>query len=251
MNASISNHDWNKINDIILLLNSEEDILSAMNLFLVNIDRIIPYDKASIILYSCDQRKFHVESFVGRNYSDSEVKIYNDYFYGLDDILNIMYKNRLSIARSSDLVDMSARIKTEYYRDYIMPVGTHYSLDAYLDWHKSNNVESFGSMDLFRTSASRDFSEREQTIYRILRPHLELKVSRYALSREDIIRDFLANYHLTKCEISVALMITRGYTNDEIASRLFITTSTVKKHVSSIFEKLAIKSRVDFLCMTK
>jgi len=50
---------------------------------------------------------------------------------------------------------------------------------------------------------------------------------------------------LTAQEKRIALMIRKGMTNREIAQELYIAESTVKKHVSHIFEKLEISSRRD------
>ena len=48
---------------------------------------------------------------------------------------------------------------------------------------------------------------------------------------------------LTKREQDVLREISKGLNNKEIADNLFITESTVKKHVSNIFVKLNIKNR--------
>lgn len=48
---------------------------------------------------------------------------------------------------------------------------------------------------------------------------------------------------LTKREAQIALMICRRYSNREIAEELVISETTVKKHVSNIFEKTGINKR--------
>ena len=55
----------------------------------------------------------------------------------------------------------------------------------------------------------------------------------------------LSDGSLTAQEKRIALMIRKGMTNREIAEELYIAESTVKKHVSHIFEKLEISSRRD------
>ncbi len=48
---------------------------------------------------------------------------------------------------------------------------------------------------------------------------------------------------LTRQEKIIAEMIKQGLSNREIGEELYISESTVKKHVSNIFAKLGISSR--------
>jgi len=50
-------------------------------------------------------------------------------------------------------------------------------------------------------------------------------------------------YHLTQREQEVLELLVKGYCNEEIAKRLYITIATVKAHLTAIFEKLGVKSR--------
>ena len=63
-----------------------------------------------------------------------------------------------------------------------------------------------------------------------------------APSPEELNRRFLA-LGLTRREAEVALLIYQKKTNHEIAEELFISETTVKKHVTHIFEKLGIEKR--------
>lgn len=61
-------------------------------------------------------------------------------------------------------------------------------------------------------------------------------------SAEEIYFHFRA-LGLTQREAEVARLLYNGLTNYEIASELYISETTVKKHVSHIFEKLEIEKR--------
>ncbi|SDT83244.1 regulatory protein, luxR family [Streptomyces sp. TLI_053] len=50
---------------------------------------------------------------------------------------------------------------------------------------------------------------------------------------------------LTERETSVLLLLASGLGNVSIALRLGITERTVKKHVSSLFDKLGVRSRLE------
>lgn len=48
---------------------------------------------------------------------------------------------------------------------------------------------------------------------------------------------------LTPREAEITLLVREGLTNKEIAAQLFISDTTVKKHISNIFEKLQLTNR--------
>ena len=56
---------------------------------------------------------------------------------------------------------------------------------------------------------------------------------------------------LSPKEVEVIYLVLEGLTNDTIASRLDITTRTVKAHVSSIFSKLHVSDRISLVLLLK
>jgi DNA-binding NarL/FixJ family response regulator len=50
---------------------------------------------------------------------------------------------------------------------------------------------------------------------------------------------------LSPRERSVLALMVDGYQNAEIARRLYVSPSTVKNHVSHVFEKLGVRSRIE------
>jgi two-component system, NarL family, nitrate/nitrite response regulator NarL len=53
------------------------------------------------------------------------------------------------------------------------------------------------------------------------------------------------SYGLTPRELQIILAIVEGRTNKDIAQRLSISEDTVKRHLTNIFDKLEVSSRVE------
>ena len=65
-------------------------------------------------------------------------------------------------------------------------------------------------------------------------------------SYEEIYAHFLTvmeAYTLSEREMEVAWLLYRGYTNRQIGEALYIAETTVKKHVSHIYQKMDVQSR--------
>lgn len=54
----------------------------------------------------------------------------------------------------------------------------------------------------------------------------------------------IAKLGLSKRELEVLQLMAKGLTNQEIASRLFVSLNTVKTHSSKLFEKMDVKRRI-------
>ena len=248
MNSHLTSKDWKRINDIILEMNYESDILKALNLFLVGIDKMVPYEKATVYFYTLTRNKVNVDTRISQWFDKRDLETYDEYYCKIDDIVEKMLPTKLTTVRSSDIFNLKERKQTEYYNDYIRPVRTHFSLDSNFRWNKTVKETSFGSLDLFRTEKERDFTDKEVEICKILQPHLETKASQYVFSFVDSLEDILSKFSFTKTENEIARLILRGYTNEQISREKFITVSTVKKHVTNILEKSKSISRIEFIC---
>lgn len=68
-------------------------------------------------------------------------------------------------------------------------------------------------------------------------------------SYEEIFAAFLGamdGHDISERELEVAWLLYRGYTNRQIGEELYIAETTVKKHVSHIYQKLDVYSRKEF-----
>ena len=77
----------------------------------------------------------------------------------------------------------------------------------------------------------------------------EQRYEQEARGYEEIYGSFLKvsqGYDLSERELEVAWLLYRGYTNRQIGEELYIAETTVKKHVSHIYQKMEVYSRKDF-----
>ena len=66
------------------------------------------------------------------------------------------------------------------------------------------------------------------------------------IESHEIFESMMKEYGLTNRETEIAWLLYRGYTNRQIGEELFIAETTVKKHVSHIYEKIHVSGRKEF-----
>jgi DNA-binding CsgD family transcriptional regulator len=86
-----------------------------------------------------------------------------------------------------------------------------------------------------RGDRDRDFSERDKAVLTVLRPHLSWVREQWQRRNRPA--------GLTDREVEVLQLLRVGLTNREIASRLVISSATVRTHLEHLFEKLGAHTR--------
>lgn len=80
----------------------------------------------------------------------------------------------------------------------------------------------------------------------------KLKKEKLNIAEEEVAaEECIDAYNFTEREKAVLDNLLKGMTNKEIAEELFITENTVKKHISSIYNKAGVKNRHELLCSIK
>lgn len=62
---------------------------------------------------------------------------------------------------------------------------------------------------------------------------------------------FWKSYHLNEMEVEIAVLILKGYRNEEIGEKVFLSTSSIKKYSTRIYSKLGVKGRQELLRLIK
>ena len=69
------------------------------------------------------------------------------------------------------------------------------------------------------------------------------KINEQAQRKSEVIESKLAEYKITKREREILVLITEGKTNEEIASVLHLSLSTIRNQIGKIFAKLRVSNR--------
>jgi len=89
---------------------------------------------------------------------------------------------------------------------------------------------------LFRRYSGSDFSDRDKLVLEVLWPHLYEVFQDAELRRAGVPR-------LTPREWEIIQMAAQGKSNADIARLLFVSVSTVRKHMEHIFDRTGVRSR--------
>jgi DNA-binding CsgD family transcriptional regulator len=60
-----------------------------------------------------------------------------------------------------------------------------------------------------------------------------------------------SKFGISKREYEVLLLLSKGFSNQEIADKLFVSINTIKTHTSNLYEKLNAKNRTQVLIIAK
>lgn len=251
----ITEKQWKLINSMALRIHDTRDLDEMIREFLSVINILVPYDRASFYFADEDNPYNHP---IGVNLSDEELKLYIDNFAEMDPYIPLMglIQDNQEPIRASDYAASVDLEKTEYYELAWKPKGIRYSMLLPM----ARQGVWIGSVNLFRHNDKEDFTDEELEISKILMEHLQIRLWRDKCSRnetgtlpdksQDLRKQLIGEYGLTDRECEVVIMNTRGMTDMEICESMAISKNTLKKHISNIYSKLEISSRVELLKIT-
>lgn len=186
-----------------------------------------------------------LDLFFSKNFKEYKLKVLRE----LKEISNINLSNveLAFIDVNEDIVDNISLIKESFKDIKIIIFNKHNDKNIFIKCLK-NKIESC----IF------DIDESDDLLH-IVRTVIKGK-KYYDLDILDEIMDNMYNQEvlnkssyedLTERESQVLYMVGLGYTNKEIAEKLYISEHTIKKHVTSILSKLDMRNRKDLIIYTK
>lgn len=249
---NLKENDWNIINDILLEIYSMDDVKEIATKFLKLIKVLISYSQSYFLVFNENQEIDTVNSaFEG--VSEENKNKYINYFYRVDYVKNMFGFSKTVVFKDTDIMEDELREKTEFYQGFLGPQNIPYGEGILLV--KEGKI--LGVVNLFRSKELGDFKEKDIRILEVLKNHLTNIL--YSTSQESSATDGrksvsikdIEHYNLSKREKEIIDLMLQGDTNVEISEKLFISISTVKKHVYNIFTKMGINSRIQLMKMVE
>lgn len=241
-------NDWLGISHLLLKMYSEKTNRLFDNSIMHNLKYLIPYDKATFWLRSSDSNallcnpegiNFNIDELESRQISlETELPQIWVHFY-----------EKCTVVRDSDFSNELTPQGLLYYADLLTNHNIKYAMTILL-CHKDTPV---GVLTLFREKDRPDFSDKEVYIAEQLMEHIACycydiynignKQSPGNISAD--INLIAQKYKLSLREIEVLQCVLEGKNASAICDTLCITESTEKKHLSSIYKKMNIKSKTE------
>lgn len=239
---------WLQLNSMILDIETAPNLEQLRLLFLEQLALIIPHIRSFFDLGYLKGGNAVFFDARSTNMTESELNDYYKQYQSADYIAWMLSGDGPVYYRDSQLISDELRQKSDFYQSWLKPLGVYYSIGCTLFDHGT----LYGSVTLLR-AREEDFSDEDVYILRILSEHLTAKLSCMypaGIKKPDTAEpdsDFSEKYQLTAREAELISLISRGLSNKEIAQKLCISESTVKKHNYSIFSKLNVHSRTQLI----
>lgn len=256
-----SENEWYMITSIILDVHKSPDNKFMRKRFLERIRFLIPYDKANFFLSANDENHY-IEDSVD---VDFEKNYLNNYFNKLEkvDFLNWIYASaQNAVFILSELISQEHEKKDIYVRNYFKANEIEYAIICSLSF---NDIH-VGTMSLFRSKESGDFTAKDKSALNIIKDHLSLYLYKEISPPENMmsnhdnapnytpldyiplpkqlrILNLINKYGLTPRESEILKMLLYGENSETICNKLFISNGTLRKHISNIYRKFGVSRR--------
>lgn len=246
--AMLHHGQWAQVNEIALWLHGEHECARLQRGLLERLKTIIPHLASMFDL--CRTSEGRVECFgpEALGFSASALEEYYRTYASQDYTAWGFTSDRAIVYRDLDVIAPALRDNTSIYREWMEPQGLYYGMGCTI----VQDGVIYGTVTLFRSRDEGDFSQEEVAMLAEVGRHLGVHFALlwphgFTAADEGSALEQLAREHgITGRERDVLGLMASGATNQDIARTLFISESTVKKHVNALYRKLGVQNRVQF-----
>jgi len=251
--STLQQNEWEKINEIASKISETKGVSKIRALFLMEIKQLIYFDLADFCL--SEQNSSGAVSLVDsvllskytKKFEQQFTLNYEKHYEQLDYTKWVLSNSESIVYKESEIINSEAREKSPYYVDYLKPMGLINVMGVSL----VGNGIRLGAANFYRTEEAGDFTDKELYILKQFIPHLKSKLMTNLhiqdLKSKRTAAVLYQRYNLSNREVEIVKLVCNGNNNKEIGEMLFISPNTVKKHMSSILNKLHTENRVQLI----
>lgn len=243
---------WTALNELALAIHTARDVDMLQKETLEETTGLVPHRIAMFDLI--EMAGSDVPRYVHPACRGMDERTLSDYYnrYAAMDYTTWSFDlHKVGVYRDLDLVDVARRDATPIYRNWMEPQGVYFGCTATL----AHNDNPLGSITLFRERTAGDFTDTELAILLEVARHVSIALGNFypqgiKLSQTEgasQLNTFIAEHNIQPREAEVMRLMLDGKTNKQMANELFISESTVKKHVNAIYRKLGVSNRLGLM----
>lgn len=248
--AYLQESEWILLNELAYNVAFIYDYLEMQSYFLRNVQLLISHDASLFASLRDDKSGFKLVDLAAQGLSGEQTDTWGKSIVEDEYTKWVVQSARSQSFLESRLFLAERRQKSDFYRDFYEPCGLFYGLGLCIVFRE----QPLGFLHFLRKSSSGDFQTRDLFVLDQLQKHLSYRLA-YEKNKGDA-RYFYAKgyfeklcnaYKLTMRERELFQFAIQGCTNAEIGEQMNISVHTVKKHFSSLYEKMGVHNRVQLL----
>ena len=247
--SDIKSAEYQIIIDILLDLYQTKNLNDTVTVFLNQLRLVTPFSFATFSFFDLSNGLLKENAFIGVDTPEGYLEEYKNVYEKYDYTKDILRGIKSTAYKDTDILSDTQRMKNKFYTDYMVKMGVPYAGGLSL-----KKQDMFAEFTVFRSEVFGDLAERDIQILNIFKPHLENILFKFfdcsgtvETTKKSTFFSYMEQYDLTEREIEIAQLVINGYTNTEISDMLYISVSTVKKHIHNVYDKLGIKNRVGLI----
>lgn len=178
------------------------------------------------------------------NMSDGNLKSYERY-YQFRDPITLKLQQMKKAALVEQVLPQDELVKTEFFNDFLAKDGLYWGVNLFA-WDDGKNI---GDIRIWRGNRKRRFDHETLDVLNLIAPAFTTALRRTRVgdmerAKTNVRGATAVEVNLSPREWDVADLAAQGTSDKEIAQKLRISFTTVRTHISHIFEKLCVENRV-------
>ena len=245
---------WQELNELALWLHDQHEVEALQRGALERIGQLVAH---RISMFDLEREDEHgnIEYVcpISTTMDEATLAAYYGRYAAMDYTTWSFDVHSVNVYRDLDLVDVERRDASPIFREWMEPQGIYFGSTLTL----AHEGRPLGSVTLFREREAGDFTAAEmRALYEVGR-HMSVRLAallgeqaasgktKATAAGTEAIEHLAQKGKLNPREAEVLKLMLAGRTNREMAGDLYISESTVKKHVNAVYHKLGVRNRME------